>query len=287
MAGFLDAVLRILGAFTGNGGAAQGDSVKASLDLAHTDIDSIISKVDTVDGLQDVPSPDSVDNNQMRDVIGNKSDTHDGDSTYAHAQTLLAHVHSLSQLFPTMRDGVAVPSGGAWVLGAETAIIGGDQNLDNTATENPSGTRTRIAMTAHGYVVGNFVNLNGMDDIDGTWEILFIVGVDSFDIDAGQYTQQTPPGDATEVVRSVIPNDFDIHHVSIEALDDNTVYELTLYDDGVECGKCRFTKNANLDAVMNIPIQTPIIAAESVITAKLASAAGSSSATISLFYHIY
>jgi hypothetical protein len=36
-----------LGAFTGDGGAAQDDSVKASLDLAHTDLDALISKLAT------------------------------------------------------------------------------------------------------------------------------------------------------------------------------------------------------------------------------------------------
>ncbi|MFA5152211.1 MAG: hypothetical protein WC554_06630, partial [Clostridia bacterium] len=36
-----------LGGFSGDGGAAQDDSVKASLDLAHTDLDAIISKLVT------------------------------------------------------------------------------------------------------------------------------------------------------------------------------------------------------------------------------------------------
>jgi len=36
----------MLGGFSGDGGAAQDDSVKASLDLAHTDLDAIIVKTD-------------------------------------------------------------------------------------------------------------------------------------------------------------------------------------------------------------------------------------------------
>ncbi|MFA5377348.1 MAG: hypothetical protein WC455_16475 [Dehalococcoidia bacterium] len=36
-----------IGAFTGDGGAAQDDSVKSSLDLAHTDLDAIIAKLAT------------------------------------------------------------------------------------------------------------------------------------------------------------------------------------------------------------------------------------------------
>jgi len=41
------------GAFTGDGGAAQDDSVKASLDLAHTDLDTLISEV------ADIPQSDN------------------------------------------------------------------------------------------------------------------------------------------------------------------------------------------------------------------------------------
>jgi len=95
-------------------------------------------------------------------------------------------------------------------------------------------------------------------------------------------------GNFVEIVpASTIGSDFDIHHVSVEALDDNTVYELVLYAVEVEIGRVRFTKNANLDAVVNVPMQTAIIAADSQIQAKCASASGSSVATISIFYHVY
>jgi len=40
-----------LGGFSGDGGAAQDDSVKASLDLAHTDLDAIITKLATGAGV--------------------------------------------------------------------------------------------------------------------------------------------------------------------------------------------------------------------------------------------
>ncbi len=43
----LEALSDKVGAFSGDGGAAQDDSVKASLDLAHTDLDSIISALGT------------------------------------------------------------------------------------------------------------------------------------------------------------------------------------------------------------------------------------------------
>lgn len=43
----LEAISDKVGTFSGDGGAAQDDSVKASLDLAHTDLDAIISKLAT------------------------------------------------------------------------------------------------------------------------------------------------------------------------------------------------------------------------------------------------
>ena len=43
----LEAISDKVGTFSGDGGAAQDDSVKASLDLAHTDLDVIISKLAT------------------------------------------------------------------------------------------------------------------------------------------------------------------------------------------------------------------------------------------------
>lgn len=41
--GRLDNLHRLLGSFSGDGGAAQDDSIKASLDLAHTDLDTILA----------------------------------------------------------------------------------------------------------------------------------------------------------------------------------------------------------------------------------------------------
>jgi hypothetical protein len=97
-------------------------------------------------------------------------------------------------------------------------------------------------------------------------------------------------GSFVEIVPAdTITSIFDIHHVSVEALDDNTVYELVLYygETDIEAGRVRFTKNANLDAIIDKPVHTPLIPANSKIRAKLASAAGNSSATISIFYHTY
>ena len=83
---------------------------------------------------------------------------------------------------------------------------------------------------------------------------------------------------------------FDIHHVCIEALSANSVYELVLYSGAgdTEIGRVRVVKNANLDGTMNIPIQTSIVAANSRIRAAIATPADDGETMdISLFYHTY
>jgi hypothetical protein len=93
------------------------------------------------------------------------------------------------------------------------------------------------------------------------------------------------------VPASTITAGFDIHHISVEALSANDIYELVLYSGAdlseTEIGRVRFTKNANQDGTMDVPFQTPINAANSQIKAKLATNAGSSTADISIFYHTY
>jgi hypothetical protein len=164
-----------------------------------------------------VPAQNSADNLTASDVIGNKTDTHVGNSLYSHAETIDDHVHSASKVYPTLADGVTVTAttaGTTWTLGALVEIV-------------PAST---------------------------------------------------------------ITVDFDIHHVSIEALSANSVYELVLYAGAgdTEIGRVRFTKNAVMDGTMNIPMQTPIIAANSRIRAAIATTNDNGeTADISLFYHTY
>ncbi len=164
------------------------------------------------DALITVPAVDSVSNIDMRDVVGNKGDTHDSDSLSGHAHNTNDHFHKPCLVYPTLANGVAV-AGAAGVWG-----------------------------------LGGFVQI---------------------------------------VPDAAIGSQFDIHWISIEALDDNTIYEIFLYAVEVFIGHVRFTKNAQQDGTMNIPFQCEIQAAGAQIQAKLASAAGNSVATISLFYHIY
>ncbi len=92
------------------------------------------------------------------------------------------------------------------------------------------------------------------------------------------------------VPASTVGLPFDIHYVSIEDLSANGVYELVLYYGAgdTECGRVRFTKNAVQDGTMNVPMQTILIPADSIIKAKLATDnAVANTADISLFYHTY
>jgi len=84
-----------------------------------------------------------------------------------------------------------------------------------------------------------------------------------------------------------IPSDFDIHYVSIENISANDVYELVLYNVTTEIGRVRFTKNANQDSILNVPMMTSLVPEENQIQAKLASSSGSNDVDITIFYHTY
>jgi hypothetical protein len=74
-----------------------------------------------------VPMADSTDNLTTADVIGNKTDTHDGNSAYATIHRLDEHVHTPSIVLPDLSDGVtltAVNDGNTWTLGAIAQIVG-------------------------------------------------------------------------------------------------------------------------------------------------------------------
>lgn len=203
--------------------------------------------------------------------------------------TIEEHSHEIALTAPALADGITVTSSAtAWQLGAAVTLIGMVKNLSNAATSNPAGTVTRVQLTGHGFEIGNNVVITGMADVTGTWEILDVSDQDHFDFDAGTYTAQTPPGDATEQAQEEVSEDFDIHYVSIEDLSANGTYRLELYADGVFAGAVRFTKNAVQDGTVNAPEQTFMLSKTSVITAKLASSnAAGDAADIALMYHKY
>ena len=86
----------------------------------------LLNNIEIVDGFHDVPSQDSADNAQMRDVIGNKTDTHDGDSLRAVAHIICEHFHSAVFIKPNLAGSVTLTSdAGAWAAmnATKTEII--------------------------------------------------------------------------------------------------------------------------------------------------------------------
>ena len=99
-------------------------------------------------------------------------------------------------------------------------------------------------------------------------------------------------GNFIEVIPSnTISRSFDIHWINFESASANDVYELVLYSGNVgnevEIGRIRTYKTATQTGAINVPIQMPPQLANSRISAKLASASGGDTVTISLFYHQY
>jgi len=73
---------------------------------------------DDIDALHAVPGIDSATNLLMRDVIGNKSDSHSGSSLFGKIKQILDHVHSTIFTFPNLADSTVLtkPAGG-WAGG--------------------------------------------------------------------------------------------------------------------------------------------------------------------------
>jgi len=98
--------------------------------------------------------------------------------------------------------------------------------------------------------------------------------------DLGEYAEIVPA--------NAIATDFDIDYVSIEDISANGVYELVLYNATTEIARKRFSQNAVQDSIINIPISSPVNAANSQIQAKLASnKEAANTVTISLGYRLH
>jgi len=95
-------------------------------------------------------------------------------------------------------------------------------------------------------------------------------------------------GAAATVCNAGIATAFDIHHVDVSAASANEEYMLVLYDDGVIVCEVSFTKSPTSDPVRSMPVVCPLIAADSIITAKLATkGGGSDTCAVKFWYHTY
>ena len=92
-----------------------------------------------------VPATDSADNETIRDVIGSKLDTHDGDSIRAVLHTLDDHIHGKAEVHPSLADGIVVTATandwtdlGAFAVIAATNAITFDFDIHYISIENIS-----------------------------------------------------------------------------------------------------------------------------------------------------
>lgn len=71
-----------------------------------------------------VVSQDSENNTYMQEVIGNKTDTYSGTSLFSNIKLIQEHLHSASNVYPTLADGITVTSSASeWTLGEFVEII--------------------------------------------------------------------------------------------------------------------------------------------------------------------
>ena len=95
-------------------------------------------------------------------------------------------------------------------------------------------------------------------------------------------------GNAANIIPlNAITDDFDIHYINVLAASNTAEYELVLYANSVEIARKSLHRNSVPAGTSSEPIQTPIIDANAVISAKLASSSGGASIVISLAYHLY
>ena len=71
-----------------------------------------------------VPSADSASNSYIQDVIGNKTDTHSGNSVYSLLKLNDEHIHKGQQCYPSLGDAITVTADASgWTYGPYVEII--------------------------------------------------------------------------------------------------------------------------------------------------------------------
>lgn len=242
-----------------------------------------------------VPVADSAANSTMSQVLGNKTDSHDGDSVMAQLHTLEEHAHSVSKTYPMLKDGVTLTAhADDWALGNAVTIIGTVINLDNAAAADQGGSPNvvRIPATGHGLVATyDYVKIEGTVNYNGTFQVVAISDANHFDIESA-FTAETFAGGGAETATEVIPEDFDIHDIAVEAMNTTgKTYQLILFraDTDAMIGSTRAQIGANKADASGTNTQSPLLPAETGVYGKLAIEDGDNTATmqISLRYHTY
>ena len=259
------------------------------------------SLVDDLEGYHDVPSQDSADDAQMRDVIGKKSDTVGGDSLVSLSKILSAAL--------AIVDGFHdVPSQNS-VDNAQSRDVAG--NKTDTTAGNSIVSLVKIVDALHDVptadsvansqmrdVIGNKTDTHSANSIYGRTKTMLEhvhSAAKCYPTGAGGVTVTGAGawalGNFAEIVPvSTITGDFDIHYLVVEAVSAADTYELVLYAATTEIGRVRFaaTGTPNNLVFPDIPFQCALQSANTQIQAKLMTAGGGNdTCTISLFYHTY
>lgn len=212
-----------------------------------------------------VPAEDSASDVTTRDVIGKKSDTTSGDS-------LVALVKIADAAIDVVDGYHDVPTKDTTDNNQMRDVIG---NKDDRVTAAGAADTSIYAV-----LYGLYLHIHKPQKVEPTL-------ADGVTI-TGSESAWTLGAFAEVIAANKITSAFDIHYVNVEAASANDVYEIVLYAVEVEIGRCRFTKTAARDIQEGVPIQVPIIAPNTQIKAKVASASGGSdTVTISLCYHEY
>lgn len=150
-----------------------------------------------------VPTVDSAANVLARDVLGNKGDTHDGDSAMARLDTADEHVHSEQEVYPTLADGVTLTThADDWVLGTITEVvpattIGSDFDIHEVVIED-------------------------VDTVDKTYELVLYSGAGDTEVGRTRFAASTNKGG--------VPNVF--MQTPIIAADSRIRAQLAIQDGG-------------------------------------------------------
>ena len=140
----------VTGAFSGDGGAAQDDSIKASLDLAHTDLDLILSQLSGAIGIAAFPAGAAAANDvsiaevlrYVQDQLLNGGDIYDVLYTDAAGASITADVATANAALVTIDEYHDVPAADN-VLNAQINEVIGNKT-DAAAAGAVTGTDTLV-----------------------------------------------------------------------------------------------------------------------------------------------
>ena len=201
--------------------------------------------------IPNVTPADSANNNNMSDVVGNKTDTTDGDSIYANL--LVPAADTADNVY--MSDVV-----GNRTDAHDTTTLSGDHHMfhdhfHHVAKVIPSGTAAAQVTCgdAQAWDLGEFAVIAATNAIDDDFDVHFI-NVEAMSANATYELVLYSGADASEV----------------------------------EVGRIRFVKTAGQTKAEGIPFGTPMIAVNTQIKAKVMSSSGNADTIdITIHYHDY